>query len=137
MRITFHMFDKWLFWKVYRYNIVLLYHILVVDHSQNFLQFLRIFLKAPTLCHELSFDLYWWTNYTSALFILEKLISRSSFYDIACFLILASGPYLDDTLLQIIFSEVPVLILLYLIVDHWYECFSGFRGRFQYVHDSA
>ena len=29
--------------------------------------------------------------------ILEKLFSRSSFHDIACFSILASGPHLDAT----------------------------------------
>ena len=33
-----------------------------------------------------------------ASLILEKLFSRSSFYDIACFSILASGPHLDVTI---------------------------------------
>ena len=54
-----------------------------------------------------------------ASLILEKLFSRSNFYDITCFSILASGPYLDVLLLlQRIFPEVPGLMLLYLIVDH-------------------
>ena len=39
-------------------------------------------------------------------------------------------------LLQRIFSESPVLMLLCLIVDHWYGCFSYFRGIFQQVQDS-
>ena len=38
------------------------------------------------------------TAYTGASLILEKLFSRSSFYDIACFSILASGPDLDATI---------------------------------------
>ena len=40
-------------------------------------------------------------------------------------------------LLQIIFSEVSVLILLYSIWDHLYGYFSFFRGLFQQVQDSA
>ena len=58
-----------------------------------------------------------------ASLILEKLFSRSSFYDIPCFSILASGTHLHATictLLQRIFSEVPVLVLLYSAVDHLY-----------------
>ena len=34
-------------------------------------------------------------------------------------------------LLQRIFSEVLVLMLLYLNLDHLYECFSYFRGIFR------
>ena len=33
-----------------------------------------------------------------ASLILEKLFSRSSFYDIPCFSILANGPHLDATI---------------------------------------
>ena len=33
-----------------------------------------------------------------ASLILEKLFSRSSFYDIACFSVLTSGPHLDPTI---------------------------------------
>ena len=39
-----------------------------------------------------------WTTYTGAYFVFEKRFSRSSFYDIACFSILASGPHLDATI---------------------------------------
>ena len=40
-------------------------------------------------------------------------------------------------LLQRIFTEVPVLILLYLILDQSYECFSSFRELFHWVQDAA
>ena len=40
-------------------------------------------------------------------------------------------------LLQRVFSEVPVLILLYLILDHLYGSFSCFRRLFVWVQDSA
>ena len=40
-------------------------------------------------------------------------------------------------LLQRIFSEVLVLMLLYSIMDHLYECFCYLRGLFQWVQDSA
>ena len=40
-------------------------------------------------------------------------------------------------LLQRIFSEVPVLVLLYLTVDHLHGCFSYSRGLFQQIQDSA
>ena len=35
---------------------------------------------------------------TGVFLILEKLFSRSSFYDIVCFSILANGPHLDATI---------------------------------------
>ena len=68
-----------------------------------------------------------------ASLILEKLFSRSSFYDIDCFSILASGPHLDATIISenvlrrsgidaIIFNFGPLI---------W--CFSSFRGLFQLV----
>ena len=40
-------------------------------------------------------------------------------------------------LFQRIFSEVPVLMLLYSILDHLYGRFSCFRGLFRQVQDSA
>ena len=43
-----------------------------------------------------------------ASLILEKLFSRSGFYDIVCFSIFASRPHLEDA---------KVLMLLYLTVD--------------------
>ena len=36
--------------------------------------------------------------YTGAYLVLEKLLSRLSFYDILCFSILASGPQFDTTI---------------------------------------
>ena len=39
-----------------------------------------------------------WTAYTGASRILEKLFSRSSFYDTVCFAIIASGPHFDATI---------------------------------------
>ena len=57
-----------------------------------------------------------------ASLILEKLFSRSSFYYIDCFSILATGPHLDATITS--GNIVPVLMLLYLFVDHLYACFS-------------
>ena len=44
------------------------------------------------------FDLQLWTAYTGASLILENLVTKSSFYDIACFLIHASGSHLDATI---------------------------------------
>ena len=66
-----------------------------------------------------------WTAYTSASLILEKLFHRSSFYDIACFSILASEPHLDPTIISenivricpidaIIFSCEPLTWMLLL-----------------------
>ena len=57
--------------------------------------------------------------------IIEKLFSRSSFYDIACICILANGPHLDDTITldnilrrlsvdAIIFNCVPFIRILLL-----------------------
>ena len=45
--------------------------------------------------------------------ILEKHFNGSSFYDVACFTILASGPHSDATITQILFSDVSLLMLLY------------------------
>ena len=72
-----------------------------------------------------------------ATLILEKLFSRPSFYDTACFSILASGPHLDATIISenflgrlsidaITFNYRPLI---------W--CFSWFRRLFQLVQDSA
>ena len=49
----------------------------------------------------------------SASLTLDKLLSRSSFYKIACFSIFASELHWSLLLLQKIFSEVPILMLLY------------------------
>ena len=39
-----------------------------------------------------------WAAYTGAYLVLQKLLSRPSFYDILCFSILASGPQFDTTI---------------------------------------
>ena len=39
-----------------------------------------------------------WTTFTGASIILEKLFIRPSFYDIACFSILAGRPHLGATI---------------------------------------
>ena len=49
------------------------------------------------VCHNLIFDLKLWSAYKGAFLILEKLFSRSSFYDTA-FLILAGGQHLDASI---------------------------------------
>ena len=50
------------------------------------------------VCHNLVFDRKLWTTYTGASLILEKLFSRPSFYNIACFSIIAGGPHFDATI---------------------------------------
>ena len=40
-------------------------------------------------------------------------------------------------LLQRTFTEGPELMLLHLVVDHFYGCFPYFRGLFQQAQDSA
>ena len=44
------------------------------------------------------FDLYLWAAYTGASLILEQVFNSSSFYNIACFSILASGSHFDATI---------------------------------------
>ena len=51
--------------------------------------------------------------------MLEHFVSRSSFYDIACFSILDCVSHKDAVITpENISGEVPVLMLLNLIVDH-------------------
>ena len=62
--------------------------------------------------------------------VLEKLFSRSSFYDIACFSILTSGPQVSVA----IFSEGLLLMLLLLIVDPFVDVshvLEDFFSRFK------
>ena len=67
--------------------------------------------------------------------ILEKLFSRSSFYDMACFSILVSGPHLDATITSenifrsssidaIIFNCGPLILEASLVL-------GDFFGRFR------
>ena len=129
MRTTFTRFDKGLFLKVHRYTIV--YYIKLNSGVLTTFSLIRIFSEGPAVCHNLIFDIYLWTAYTRASLFLEKLFSGSRFYDIPCFSILASGPHLMLLILQRVFWEDPVLMLLYLIVDSLYGCFSCFKGLFQ------
>ena len=48
--------------------------------------------QGPAVCHNLIFDIQWWTAYKGASLIFEKLVSRSGFYDTVCFSILTSRP---------------------------------------------
>ena len=92
---------------------------------------MRIFPESPVECHNLIFDLKLWTAYTSVSLILEELFSRFSFYDIACFSILASGPLLDVTMIS------ENILRSSSIVTHLYGYISCFRGLFQSVQDST
>ena len=71
------------------------------------------------------FDLELWAAYTSVSLILEKLFSRSSFYDIACFSILASEPYLDAPTTIII--NCGPLIWMLLILKRTFSVGPGLR----------
>ena len=66
-----------------------------------------------------------------ALLILEKLFRRSKFYDIACFLVLASAPHLDATINSenifrsssidaIIFNCGPLVTDASLVLDYFF-----------------
>ena len=67
---------------------------LIVGHSQIFSNFRASFPKVQ------QYVIIWFLifNFTGDSLILEKLFSRSSFYDIACFSIFASGPHFDATI---------------------------------------
>ena len=54
-----------------------------------------------------------------ASFILEKLFSRSSFYDIPCFSILASGPHLDATIKRILSTlrRASIDVMIFNLMD--------------------
>ena len=55
-----------------------------------------------------------WAAYTGASVILEKLFSRSSFYDIAYFSVLISEPHLDATItLENIFKSSSIDALIF------------------------
>ena len=70
-------------------------------------------------------------SYTGASLILEKLFSRFSFYDIACFSILASEPHLNATITSekifrsssndaIIFNCGPLVMYAYLVLEDFF-----------------
>ena len=73
-----------------------------------------------------------WTAYTGASLILEKLFSRSSSYEIACFSILASGPHLDATITSqniftsssidaITFNSGPLIMDVSLVLEKFFK----------------
>ena len=85
-----------------------------------------------TVCHYVIF-VFLWTASMGASLILKKLFSGTSFYDIACFSILASGPHLDSAITSenifrssctdaIIFNCGPLVMNISLVLD-------GFFGR--------
>ena len=67
--------------------------------------------------------------YTGAYLVLQKQLSVFMTYPVYQYLLVDHIWML--LILQIIFSEVPVLMLLCQIVEHLYGCFSCFRGLFQ------
>ena len=95
MRITFDRFDKELFLKVHHYTIV--YHIifncgLLIKFSLILEYLFRRSSGMP------QFDLLSLIVDCLIGCFMDKLFSRSSFYDTVCFSILASGPHLDATI---------------------------------------
>ena len=85
-----------------------------------------------TVCHYVIF-VFLWTAYMGASLIFKKLFSGSSFYDVACFSILASGPHLDSAITSknifrssctdaILFNCGPFVMNVSLVLD-------GFFGR--------
>ena len=112
MRTTFGNFDEGLFVKVHHYTMVYL----IVDCSQNFLYFWRIFFEVPVVCHNLIFDcgplirvfLLFQRNFSVVPVFMAYTIFQSLLVDHIWMLLL----------LQKIFSEVLILMLLYSVVDH-------------------
>ena len=84
----------------------------------------------------LIFDLLLWTTYTGASLILNFLVGPV-FITWFVFQSLLVDHICMQLLLQRIFSKVPVLMLLYLIVDRLYRCFSCCRGLLRSVQDFA
>ena len=78
-----------------------------VDCSQNFLLFQRNFSVGPVFMTQAVFQYLLMDNIWMLL------------------------------LLQRIFSEVPVLMLLYLNLDHFYGCFSSFTGPFRQAWNAS
>ena len=81
-----------------------------------------------------------WTAYTGASLILDKPFRRFSFYDIVCFLILASGPYLDATITSenifrsssidvTIFNFGPLILNASLSLDDFFGRFRIFYNQ--------
>ena len=86
------------------------------------------------------------TAYTSVPLILQKLFSRSRFYDIACLSILVSGPHLDATITSenifrsssidaIAFNRGPLILDASLVLEDFFgrptisPIFKGLNSR--------
>ena len=80
------------------------------------------------------FDLYLWMGYTGVPNILEKHVSWSNFYDIACFSTHASGQHLDATITSynifrsssidaIIFNCRPLIMDASLVLEDFFNRF--------------
>ena len=93
MSTSFTRFDKRLFLKVHCYTIVYYIKFNCGSLTKFSLILEGLFLRS---C-DMAFDFQQWTTYTGPSLILEKLFSRSSFYHIACFSVIASGLHLDAT----------------------------------------
>ena len=90
MRATFRSFDKGFFLKVHRYTVVY-YIIFNCGSLTKFSLILENLFRRSSSIPQFEF-------WSGASLILRKLFSRSSFYDVVCFSILASGPYLNATI---------------------------------------
>ena len=101
----------------------------------NFLILEDLFWRSSWMPN-LIFDLLLWTTYTGASLILNFLVGPV-FITWFVFQSLLVDHIWMQLLLQRIFSKVPVLMLLYLIVDRLYRCFSCCRGLFRSVQDFA
>ena len=131
MRTTFSRFDKGAFLKIHCYTIVIRSY-LIVDRSQIFFYNFRGLLSKL-----LRYAIIWFlifncgpTAYTGASLILEKFSVGTVLMTQPVFQSLLVDHIWMLLLLQRIFWEDPVLVLLYLIVEHLYECFSCFRVLF-------
>ena len=62
--------------------------------------------------------------------ILEKLFSRSSFHNIACFSILASRPHFDATITSENILRRSIVDAIIFNCGPFIGCFSYFRGPF-------
>ena len=82
--------------------------------------------RGSLVYHKSIFDLQLWTTHTGASLILEKLFSRSSSYDIACFSILANGPHLDATIIsENIFRSSSIDGVIF---NFWHQIFWKVRN---------
>ena len=125
MRTTFGRFCRELFLKVHCYTIInycgslTKFSVILEDlfrSSRECPSFILIFDWEPLIRVLLLF----WRNFSVGPIFMTQPVFQSLLVDHIWMLLL----------LQKIFSEVPVLMLLYPIVDHLHGCFSCFRWLF-------